>query len=79
MGNATEMRVKAYNIKLTQLMQWMTVIIARINHHGYHRLSNWYVGTWLLPPIHFRVLGQTGKEGLLLAIGIVTVERQHVG
>ena len=41
-------------------MQWLEVIIARLDHHGEYEWSNWprYVGTWLAPPFTPDFLGK---------------------
>ena len=55
----------------TPLMQWLEVIIARLDHHGEYRWSNWprYVGTWFAPPFTPDFLG---KVGLNIALGLVS-------
>ena len=52
-------------------MQWLAVIIVRLDHHGEYRWSNWprYVGTWFAPP---STSDFSGKVGLNLALGLVT-------
>ena len=62
----------SYNIFYhTPLMQWLEVIIARLDHHGEYRWINLprYVGTWFAPP---SITDFLGKVGLNLAFGLVT-------
>ena len=55
----------------TPLMQWLEVIIARLDHHGEYRWSNWprYLSTWFGPP---STPDFSGNVGLNLALGLVT-------